>query len=74
MPKQRVSEDEYLAQLNKHLLADSDYEEGMKFIPAPEGASGKGMNGYSMAVPFDRTVWLAVYSRAAHVVGEKFHI
>jgi hypothetical protein len=32
MPKQRLTEDQYLAELNRQLLTDDDYEVGMAFL------------------------------------------
>ena len=55
MAKGRLNEDQYLAELNRRLKEHEMYEEGMAFIPFPEGSSGSGMSGYSITGPFNLT-------------------
>lgn len=74
MPKQKVTEDQYIVELNKALQADEDYEEGMEFVPAPPGSSGKGMTGYNMRGRFDHWHWVGIYARVANKVREKFEL
>ena len=74
MPKQRITEDEYLAELNRELRDDEEYEEGMNFLPWPPGSSGKGMTGYNMAARFENSHWVGIYARVAHKVRERFEL
>jgi len=71
MTKQLLTEDEYIAELNKQLNQDEYYEEGMEFIPYPEGARGHEMTGYSIK-PFFHKV--AVFARVALKVSEHFDL
>jgi hypothetical protein len=70
MAKQRLTEDQYLAELNRRLREDEDYEEGMEFLSWPLGATGKGMTGYHMAGRFENYHWVGIYARVAHKVRE----
>lgn len=74
MPKQRVTEDQYLSKLNECLRVDEDYEQGMEFLPWPPGTSGKGMSGYTMTGRFTNWQWLGIYARVAHKVADEFEI
>jgi len=44
--KQRVSPEEYIRLLNEELKRHPECEEGMEFIPSPEGTSGEKIVGY----------------------------
>jgi hypothetical protein len=44
--KQRVSPEEYITLLNEELKRHPECEEGMEFIPSPEGARGEDIVGY----------------------------
>lgn len=74
MAKQRITEDQYLAELNRQLREDEDFEEGMEFVAWPEGSSGHHMTGYDMRGKFENWHWIGVYARVAHKVAERFHI
>ena len=74
MPKQRVTEDQYLAELNRQLQEDEDFEEGMEFLPAPDGSSGRAMSGYTMRGKFTNWNWIGIYARIAHRVADDFEI
>jgi hypothetical protein len=63
-----VTEDDYVALLNKYLREDPDFKEGMEFKPAPPGSSGRGMSGYS----HDDFENVGIYARVAHRVDRKY--
>lgn len=65
MTKRLLTEDKLIAELNGQLRKDKDYQEGMAFVPYPEGAKGREMSGYSTVGPFHLT---GVYGRVAHKV------
>jgi hypothetical protein len=44
--KQRVSTEEYIALLNEELKRHPAREDGMEFVPSPEGARGEEIVGY----------------------------
>lgn len=46
--KQRVSPEEYISLLNEELQRHPDCEEGMEFVPSPEGARGGEIAGYTL--------------------------
>ncbi len=69
MTKRLLTEDEFIAELNRQLRQDKAYQEGMAFVPYPEGASGRGMSGYSTTGPFELT---GIYARVAHKVFKDF--
>lgn len=71
MPKHRLTKDEYIAELNRQLSLDEQYQGGMEFLPAPPDASGSEMTGYDMAGPLE---WRDIYSRVAAKVREKFEV
>lgn len=68
MSKRRLTEDELIEELNKRLREDDYYEQGMAFVPYPEGASGSEMSGYATTGPFHLT---GVYERASHKVFDE---
>ena len=74
MPKKRLTEDQYLAELNRRLKQDEDYEQGMEFLPWPPGSTGKGMSGYHMAGRFEQHDWVGIYARVAHEVRDEFDL
>lgn len=43
----------------------------MRFVPYPEGATGKAMTGYSTTGPFERTY---IYSQVAGLVAKEFFL
>jgi hypothetical protein len=59
------TEDQWIVELNSQLRKDPDYEEGMAFVPYPEGAKGGEMSGYSTIGPFGL---MGIYARVAHKV------
>lgn len=71
MAKERLNGDQYLAELNRRLKVHEMYEEGMAFIPFPEGSSGSGMSGYSITGSFHLT---GVYSQITHSVDAEFDL
>jgi hypothetical protein len=71
---QRVTEDQYLTELNRALREDEDYQEGMEFLPSPPGSHGREMRGYTFAGRFEKPGWTGVYARVAHKVAERFRI
>lgn len=71
MTKQALTEDKYIAELNKQLRQHENYQEGMAFLPYPEGATGQAMTGYSTAGPFQL---MGIYAQVAHKVDESFFL
>ena len=69
MPQISLTEDEYIAELNRQLKQHHYYCEGMAFVPSPEGATGKNMLGYSVTGPFSK---MGVYAMVAHRVAKRF--
>ena len=69
MSKQLLGPDQLINELNRQLREDEAYQVGMNFIPSPEGASGKGMSGYSAVDRFDHA---PIYARVAHKVFRDF--
>jgi hypothetical protein len=49
MAKQRLSEDAYIAELNRQLQLHPDYAPGMMFLPYPDGARGGNITGVAIA-------------------------
>ena len=74
MAKKQLTEDQYLAELNRQLKEDEDYENGMAFTASPPGATGKAMSGYHMTVPFKRYDWIPIYARVSQKVSENFQL
>ena len=72
MSKTRITADQYLEELNRHLREDKAFEDGMEFLPSPPGSSGAEMSGYSMTGRFTNWHWIGVYARVAHKVEEKY--
>lgn len=74
MPKTTLTENEYLAELNRRLREHSSFQPGMKFIPAPPGARGPGMHGYSF-VEDGLPHWvIGVYAEVGAGVSEDFEL
>ncbi len=71
MPKEIVSEERYIAELNRMLQLHAEYQPGMAFLPAPEGAQGRAMTGYSVTGPF---ALMGVYATVAQDVASQFTI
>lgn len=71
MPKPKLNEDQYIAELNRELTKDEYYHEGMAFVPSPPGTTGRGMTGYSVTGPFHL---MGVYARVAHKVAQEFEL
>jgi len=71
MGKQQLTEDEYIAELNRQLVKHDYYEEGMEFISYPESATGKGMTGYSVKGPRSK---IGVFAHVAHKISEKYEL
>jgi len=71
MAKKRLTEDEYLAELNRQLQQHKDFRNGMAFLPWPQGATGKAMTGYHMAGRFENWDWVGIYAQVAHKVREE---
>lgn len=46
--KKLVSPEEYIALLNEELMRRPDRQEGMEFVPSPEGARGSEIAGYTL--------------------------
>lgn len=66
MAKKQLTEDEYIAELNRRLRDHPHYEEGMAFEPSPPGSTGKRMSGYSTKGPWSKTI---IYADVAHKVA-----
>jgi hypothetical protein len=49
MAVQYLSEDEYLAELNRRLRAHRDYQPGLAFLAHPPGATGSAILGMAIA-------------------------
>ena len=71
MNKPQLTENEYIAELNRQLEQDDYYEEGMEFVAYPKGASGKGMSGYSVKGPHSK---IGVFAQVAHKVSERYDL
>ncbi len=71
MGKQQLSESDYIAELNRQLKEDDYYEDGMEFVPHPEGASVSQMSGYSVRGPRTK---IGVFARVAYRVSEKYDL
>lgn len=67
----KVTEDQYLNELNRRLKVDEMYEAGMEFIPHPPGAVGSQMSGYSVTGPASK---IGEYARIAYQVSQEFEI
>jgi len=71
MNKPQLTENEYIAELNRQLEKHEYYEEGMEFVASPEGAIGKGMTGYSVKGPHSK---IGVFAQVAHKVSERYDL
>jgi hypothetical protein len=71
MGKQRLTESEYIAELNIQLRQHEYFEEGMEFTASPEGVAGKGTRGYSTKGPDSKK---GVFAQVAHKVDERFKL
>lgn len=69
--KPKLNADQYLLQLNSELHKHEFSQEGMAFIPYPEGTSGNAMTGYSVTGPVQL---IGVYAQIAHIVAAKFDL
>jgi hypothetical protein len=69
--KPQLTEDEYIAELNRQLRQHEYYEEGMEFAAHPEGATGKDMTGYSVKGPHSK---IGVFAQVAHKVSESYDL
>ena len=67
MDKRRLTEDEYIAELNRQLKQHEYYKDGMEFLPYPANATGKNITGYSVKGPFKN---IGVFAQVAHKVSE----
>lgn len=67
MSKRLLTADELINELNLRLHQDDEFQEGMSFVPYPEGSSGHSMTGYSTTGPFGL---MCIYARVAHKVFE----
>jgi hypothetical protein len=59
----------YLAKMNRRTGQHDLHRPDMAFIPAPKGATGRGMLGYDVTEPHDL---MGVYSQVAQVVAGEF--
>jgi hypothetical protein len=66
-----LSEDKYLVELNRHLRQLPDYEEGMRFIANPAGATGADVRGYTWEGPVDKPL---VFATAAVNAAQQHQI
>jgi hypothetical protein len=69
LTKIQVTPDEFVAEANRLLHADSEFEEGMNFRPFPEGAVEAGFTGYQ----YDGK-WRPVYQRAWDKAYQEYEI
>lgn len=74
MAKKRLTEDQYLAELNRELRAHKDYKPGMEFVAWPPNSTGKGMTGYDMKGRFDNWEWIGIYANVAHKVRDSYEL
>jgi hypothetical protein len=71
MPFKQVSEDEYIDVLNAELHKEGEFEEGMRFIAYPPGATSANITGYAWEGPLLKT---GVFARAAVRASEQVSI
>lgn len=71
MIKKKITEDQYLEELNRRLRMDEMYEKGMEFVPRPPGAVGSEMSGYSRTGPASK---VGEYARISYQVSQEFEI
>lgn len=71
MSKTRISEDQYIVELNEELRRNDLYEAGMSFAPFPPDSKGKHMSGYSTNGPLHK---IGVFAIAAHKVAQRFEL
>ena len=69
MPKQPLTDDEYIEDLNRQLRLHQNYRDPMAFLPSPPGSTGRGMTGYSVNGPFSE---MGVYAAIANNVSGQF--
>lgn len=72
MPKHRVSEEQFIEELNRELYSDAGYVDGMRFLPWTHTSHGEGIRGYDMAGCDDNPEWRGIYSRVAYRVKQSF--
>ena len=71
MIKKKITEDQYLEELNRRLRMDEMYEKGMEFVPHPPGATGSEISGYSVIGPTSK---IGEYARISYQVSKEFVI
>lgn len=71
MAKPRLGPDQYLDMLNAELRKHEYFQQGMGFLPFPEGTHGADMSGYSVTGPY---ALMGVYAEAAHKVSANFDL
>ncbi|MBP0597705.1 hypothetical protein J8I26_06305 [Herbaspirillum sp. LeCh32-8] len=49
MSKKKITEDEYIHEMNRRLRAHPDYIGGMEFLPHPPGSVGESILGIAWA-------------------------
>ena len=69
MAKEMVSIAKYLELINEEVKKDNLYEEGMEVVEYPEGATGRGVSGYSFKGGFLAPMLLG---DAIRVVDQKY--
>lgn len=68
MEKPVLSEDQYIAELNRALQEHPNYQEGMAFVAYPEGATEATMSGYAFVGALGH---LSLFAHVAHQVSER---
>lgn len=71
MAKLTLTPDQQIAEMNRRLQQHQSYRTGMKFLPYPEGSSGRAMSGYTFTGPFELT---GIYAQIAHSVAQEFDL
>jgi hypothetical protein len=71
MSKPLLTENEYIAELNRQLRQHNLYEDGMEFVAHPKDANGKNMTGYSVIGPHLK---IGVFAQVAHSVSEHYEL
>ena len=71
MPKPQLDADQHLAMLNQELRKHEHFQEGMAFLPYPDGTRGRAMTGYSVTGPVNL---MGIYAKVASSVATQFHL
>jgi len=74
MPKRTLTEDEYIAELNRRLREHEFYRPGMAFVPTPADATGHAISGSEFKYKTTDFDTVGVYAQVARQISDEFDL